>query len=123
MLTNNKPIERYADPRYLARVAIFHGPYQKQILTGYSINMSTGGVFIESSLILPEGTELTVKFKLANSDVIIVSKARVAWTNDPLSIKKETLPPGMGIQFLDLSLDDMHTIRVFLDLGNFIETW
>ena len=85
--------------------------------------MSTGGVFIESSVILPEDTELTLKFNLSNSDSLIVTKARVAWTNDPMSIKKETLPPGMGIQFIDLSLDDMRTIRVFLDLGNFIETW
>jgi len=123
MSTCKKPIERYSEPRCLARVAIFHGPYQKQLLTDYSINMSTGGVFIETSVILPEDTELTLKFNLSNSDTLIVAKARVAWTNDPMSIKKETLPPGMGLQFLDLSLEDMHTIRVFLDLGNFIETW
>ncbi len=34
-----------ANPRYLTRIAIFYGPYQKKILTDYSINMSTGGVF------------------------------------------------------------------------------
>ena len=85
--------------------------------------MSTGGVFIESGMILPEDSDLTVKFKLPNSDNIIVAKAIVAWVNDPSSLKKPSLPPGMGLQFLDLSLEDLHTIRAFLIEGNFQPTW
>jgi uncharacterized protein (TIGR02266 family) len=112
-----------ANPRYLTRIAIFYGSYQKKILTDYSINMSTGGVFIESSMILPEDTELTVKFNLPDSDTIISARARVAWLNDPLDLKKASLPPGMGLQFLTLSMEDMHTIRTFLDKGEFMPTW
>src|SRR6185369_12969593 len=81
-------LDARANPRYLTRIAIFYGPYQKKILTDYSINLSTGGVFIESNMILPEGTELTVKFNLPISDTIITTNARVAWTNDPLLLKK-----------------------------------
>ena len=116
-------LDTRANPRYLTRIAIFYGPYQKKILTEYSINLSTGGVFIESHMILPEGTELTVKFNLPNSDIIITTKASVAWTNDPLLLKKASLPPGMGLQFLTLSIEDMHTIRSFLDSGEFVPTW
>jgi uncharacterized protein (TIGR02266 family) len=123
MSSNQVSPEKRSDPRYLARIAIFHGPYQKQILTDYSININTGGVFIESRMILPENTELTVKFNLANSDRIIVARARVAWVNDPCSIKKASLPPGMGLQFLNLSMEDIHTIRTFLDNGEFTPTW
>ena len=117
------PPEKRSNPRFIARIAIFHGPYQKKILTDYSVNMSTGGVFIESSMILPEDSDVTVKFKLPNSDNIIVVKAIVAWVNDPSSLKKPSLPPGMGLQFLDLSLEDLHTIRAFLIEGNFQPTW
>src|SRR6185369_8869239 len=117
------PLDTRANPRYLTRIAIFYGPFQKKILTDYSINLSTGGVFIESSVILPEGTELTVKFNLPNSDIIITAKARVAWVNDPLVLKKASLPPGMGLQFLNLSIEDMHTIRTSLDNGKFTTTW
>jgi uncharacterized protein (TIGR02266 family) len=116
-------LDTRANPRYLTRIAIFYGPYQKKILTDYSINMSTGGVFIESSMILPEDTELTVKFNLPNSDTIISVSARVAWVNDPLELKKASLPPGMGLQFINLSIEDMHTIRTFLDTGEFMPTW
>lgn len=123
MSANQEPLDNRTNPRYLTRIAIFYGPYQKKILTDYSINMSTGGVFIESSMILPEDTELTVKFNLPNSDTIITVNARVAWTNDPAALKKPSLPPGMGLQFLDLSMEDMHTIRAFLDNGEFMPTW
>lgn len=111
------------DPRYLTRIAIFYGPFQKKLLINYSINMSTGGVFIESSMILPEDTELTVKFKLPDSETIIVAKVRVAWTNGPESLKKADLPHGMGLQFLDLSSEDMDAIRSCLDKCAFVPTW
>ena len=111
------------DPRYLTRIAIFYGPYQKKILTDYSINMSTGGIFIETSMILPEDTKLTVKFKLPHTDSMIIAKARVAWINDPLDLKKLFFPAGMGFQFLDLSSENMCTIRTYLDKGAFVPTW
>lgn len=123
MAASPDPPERRIYRRYLARIAIFYGLYQNDLLTDYSINISTGGVFIETRKILPEGTEVTVKFNLPNSDIIIVAKARVAWTNDPGFLKKETLPPGMGLQFIDLSLDDVHTIRTHLENGKFAPTW
>jgi uncharacterized protein (TIGR02266 family) len=111
------------DPRFLARIAIFNGPYQKELVTNYSVNVSSGGLFIETVKILPVDTLLLVKFKLPNMETVIVSKSRVAWINEPDSPKKPTLPPGMGIQFLDLSLDDMHAIRLFLDKGELVPTW
>lgn len=123
MSVNHDPLDNRANPRYLTRIAIFYGPYQKKILTNYSINMSTGGIYIESNLILPEDTELTVKFNLPNSDNIIIAKARVAWINDPVELKKESLPPGMGLQFSDLSIEALHTIRTYLDNGKFMPTW
>lgn len=123
MSIENEELEKRSNPRYLARIAIFHGLYQKQILTDYSINISTGGVFIESDEIFPEATELTVKFNLPDSDIIIVAKARVAWINEQGSLKKTSLPSGMGLLFLDLSMEDMNTIRTVLYNGNYMPTW
>jgi uncharacterized protein (TIGR02266 family) len=123
MRTDPKQSFGTIDPRYMARIAVFHGQYQKEVLTNYSVNISTGGIFIESSNVMPVGTELIVKFKLPTSDKVIESHARVAWTNDPCEKKKPSLPAGMGLQFLDLSLEDLHTIRVFVDKGEFVPTW
>lgn len=123
MIANQTHIERRSDPRYLARIAIFNGPYQKELVTDYTVNVSTGGLFIETSKILPIDTLLTLKFKLPDMDSVITCTSRVAWTNEPPVLKKPSLPPGMGIQFIDLSLDDMHAIRLFLDKGELLPTW
>ena len=96
----------------------------KQILmTNYTVNMSTGGVFLETDNILPVDTSLAIKFRLPGNDSIITCNARVAWNNVPGSLKKFSLPPGMGIQFLDLSLEDLQTIRHFLNEGDLKPVW
>jgi len=86
-------------------------------MTRYSVNMSTGGMFIETQNILPVNTSLEIKFKLPGNDTIITCNARVAWTNEPGHLKKHSLPPGIGIEFLDLSLEIMLAIRDYLE-GN-----
>jgi uncharacterized protein (TIGR02266 family) len=121
--SKHQELEKMTDPRNLARIAIFHGPYQKQVLTDYAINISTGGVFIESSRILPEDTEVTVKLNLPDSDTILIAKARVAWTNNPDSLKRTSLPSGMGLLFVDLSMEDMNTLREVLYYQKFVPTW
>jgi uncharacterized protein (TIGR02266 family) len=121
MTPDQELTEKRSDPRYLARIAIFYGVYQKDLLCDYSINISTGGVFVETNRVLAEGTELTVKFNLPDSDAVIVTHAKVAWVNDPNNIIKSSLPPGMGIQFL--SLNNLHTIRNYLENGKLVPTW
>lgn len=123
MAMSNEKIEQQADPRYKARIAIFNGPDQRRIISNYSVNMSTGGMFIETENFLPVDTLLTVKFKLPGNDAIISCNARVAWTNEPGNQRKLNLPPGMGLQFIDLSLHDLHLIRDYLHKGDLTPTW
>lgn len=115
--------EHLPDPRYLARIAIFNGTHQKVLFTDYTVNLSHGGLFIETANILAVGTQLMVKFKLPDMDKVITCNTRVAWTNEPGELRKPALPPGMGIQFLDLSLDDIHAIRAFINKGELVPTW
>ena len=111
------------DPRFRARIAIFNGPEQNRLVSDYTVNMSTGGLFIETGTILPVDTLFVVKFKLPGNDAIITCTARVAWTNEPGQLRKYSLPPGMGLQFLDLSLDNLHAIREYLEKGDLVPTW
>ncbi len=118
-----EPIEERVDPRFKARIAIFNGPDLRRLISNYTVNMSTGGVFIETDTILPVDTLLLVKFKLPDNDAIIACNARVAWTNEPGHLKKFSFPPGMGLQFLDLSLENMYVIRDYLNKGDLVPTW
>lgn len=112
-----------SDPRFMARIAIFNSLDQTRIMSNYSVNLSTGGVFIETDKILPVDTLLVVKFKLPDNEPIVTCKARVAWINEPGNLRKYSLPPGMGLQFIDLSLNNLHAIRHHLDKGNLVPTW
>jgi uncharacterized protein (TIGR02266 family) len=111
------------ETRKYLRLAIFNGPDQRILMSNYTVNMSTGGVFIESDNILPVDTPLVIKFNLPDNDIIITCNARVAWTNEPGHLKKLSFPSGMGIQFLDLSLENLQAIRILLKEGEFKPIW
>lgn len=109
--------------RFKIRLAIFYGPGEQDLMTDYSVNMSTGGVFIESGKILPVDTPLMVEFRLPINNKLITCKARVAWVNEPGAPVKPSLPPGMGVQFLELTLENIRAIRNFLRKFDLEPTW
>jgi uncharacterized protein (TIGR02266 family) len=111
------------EDRKKIRLAIYNGPDQQQLMTNYSVNMSSGGLFIETENIRSVDTPLVIKFKLPDTGRIITSKARVAWINEPGNLKKYSLPPGMGIQFIDLSLENLQAIRNFLRICEIKPVW
>lgn len=85
---------------FKARLTISDGPDKNKSITCYVVNMSTGGMFIEASEMLPVDTLLTIELMLPGTEAPLTCKARVAWTNEPCSLKKQSLPYGMGLQFL-----------------------
>ena len=58
-----------------------------------------------------------------NSQDRVACQARVAWANDPVNPKKPHMPAGMGVQFTDISLDDLHAIRRFLEHSELDASW
>lgn len=88
------------DSRFKVRLTIFNGPDENRPITNYVVNMSTGGMFIEASKIFPVDTLLSIEVMLPGKETPLKCKARVAWTNEPPSLKKQSLPYGMGLQFL-----------------------
>jgi uncharacterized protein (TIGR02266 family) len=120
--TSEQPAEKI-EPRFRVRLAIYYGSEQQQLMTNYSVNMNSGGIFIETDRILPVDTPLVVEFMLPGKGKLIACKARVAWTNESGDRKSPHLPAGMGLQFMDLSLEDIHAIRDFLEIGGLSPTW
>jgi uncharacterized protein (TIGR02266 family) len=119
----NTVLEQRYEPRYKARLAIYYGPSHQNIMRDYSINVSTGGIFVETDEPLPEDTNLFIKFMLPVMDDPITCKSKVAWTNEPGRIKSQELPAGMGLQFLDLPLDSIHSIREYIYDGGLEPEW
>ena len=83
--------------------------------SGFTHDLSQGGVFIVSyQQLQPPGTEVTIELGLVGGAEI---KARgvVRWVRDPQHLDDDSEPPGMGIQFLDLTAEDEELIQTFVD--------
>lgn len=84
------------------------------MLTNFTFDLSSLGMFIKTEEIQPAGTPLNLVFELPDLDREVRCSGRVAWINHPDNIIKPSFPPGMGVQFLDLSIDDLRTIFAFV---------
>jgi uncharacterized protein (TIGR02266 family) len=111
-------VQERTDQRFKSRLPINYSVMTREILNDYSIDLNTGGLFLETDRPLMVDTTLNLEFKLPTNGSTIRCKARGAWVNDPVQRKKPNLPPGMGVQFLDISLSDMNAIRDYLKNEN-----
>lgn len=106
-------VERGA-PRVEARLSVHYGDELGTELTDFAINISTGGLFLETDQTLAVGSALKLQFPVPGRLSPIVCRARVAWVNLQENAAKSHLPAGMGIQFVDLPLEDLQVIRDFV---------
>jgi uncharacterized protein (TIGR02266 family) len=123
MSGNNESFTHSSLPRFNADLVISYGPEQKQLKADHAVNLSIGGVFIKTTKILPIDTPVVVKFKLTANDTLISCSARVAWANEPGAMLNQSLPPGMGLKFIDLSLVDFRALRDYLHKDYFAPDW
>ncbi len=110
-------------PRFIARLRIRYGEQSEMLLANYSLNLSTGGVFIETTDYLPIDTILSIEFILPDNKRSICCKGRVAWQNRPDAPVNPNLPAGMGLQFLDISLEDMNAVRQYIKKEALLPFW
>jgi uncharacterized protein (TIGR02266 family) len=101
--------------RFQVRVPVLYR-VAPHVLTGnYSVDLTSGGMFIETQEVVPVCTPLQVAFTLPGSnDTTIHCIARVAWLNDPAVRRTSLLPPGMGLEFVDMDKSQTDAIRQYL---------
>ena len=81
---------------------------------GTAVNLNLGGMFLSSEYIYPIDTRLSLEFTLPGYRMPLNCSARVAWVNHPEWIKKNNLPCGMGLEFLDMSGSSEAALRDFM---------
>ncbi|HTP66454.1 MAG TPA: TIGR02266 family protein [Geobacteraceae bacterium] len=109
--------------RFGVRLRVHYGAFPGDLLNDYSIDLSTGGLFLATDHILSADTPLNMEFMLPENEATIRCKGRVAWINDKEGRKKTSLPAGMGVQFLDLTLADLDAIRDYIKKANLEPLW
>lgn len=105
------PRERRASPRInLESEVTFSG--HDNFYTGFAEDISEGGLFLNTYDIKPMGTEVDLHFSLPDGTEV-QARAVVRWvreTRDPDS----DVPPGMGLQFVELGQESKVAIEAFL---------
>jgi len=91
-----------AGPRIPVRMVLRCGPAPLDLRSGCALDLSAGGLFVETSKLLPVGTVIHIELPLPDLEQPPRVQGRVAWVNHPEWVKKPKLPAGMGIQFLPL---------------------
>jgi uncharacterized protein (TIGR02266 family) len=109
--------------RIKAQIRVYYGPAPQKLLSEFSVDLSTGGLYVKTDYPLPADESLTLRFTLPDQHRMVTCKARVAWVNPKKNPRKPELPPGMGIQFVELSLEDMKSIRRFLEHNELEPSW
>jgi uncharacterized protein (TIGR02266 family) len=105
-------VAQRADVRVPLKMEVKYG--SGQLLTGYSVDLSAGGLFLATEHLLSIDASLSLKFYLPDQVQPICCLGSVAWLNSPESPCDQALPIGMGIRFLNLAIEDMSQIRELL---------
>jgi uncharacterized protein (TIGR02266 family) len=69
--------------------------------TGFTQNISSGGLFLATNLIRPIGSIIEFDLKLGSGRGQLPLKGEVRWVREPSEFTRD-VPPGMGLKFIDL---------------------
>ena len=100
--------------RMKAELRVYYGPSQKMLLYGFSVDMSSGGLFLNTEAQFSVDDRLILSFTLPDVDKTVTCRAMVAWVNSKDEPRKPELPAGIGIRFLDPSTEYLESIQSLL---------
>ena len=109
--------ERRASIRIKVELRVYYGPHHSKLLTGYSVDLSAGGLFLSATG--PFEVNDIVKLKFAVPGVegdAVTCYARVAWINPGGNQAKPDYPVGAGLQFVELAPENLASIKGFLEV-------
>lgn len=82
-------------------------------ITDYIINISKGGIFINTTKPLPVGTKIRILFSIPDIPLPFDLMGIVRWVN-PVGHSSHSLP-GMGIEFLEMEETVKKRIEKFIN--------
>ncbi len=105
-----KPTQRRVHERVSLCAEISMGS-DSNFFTGFTNDISEGGVFVATVNLLPIGTQIDLSFSLPGGPKID-GKGEVRWLREFDEKNPETFP-GMGIRFLDIPAPSVEAIHAF----------
>ena len=84
---------------------------ESQFYSGFSENLSEGGIFVATHLLRPIGARIEVVFTLPRVAKPIRIEGAVRWVREHTETSEA--PPGIGIEFATVRKEDLEAIRRF----------
>jgi uncharacterized protein (TIGR02266 family) len=106
-----------AAPRVPVRVPVALAPIDGPPgapLEGQTVDVSVGGVYVETVDPPPAGARLAAEFTLPGFTVPVVARAVVVWVNRSPEKVKEGVPAGMGLRFVDIAPGAKGVLELFV---------
>ena len=116
-MNSPNPTPRWEERRVSPRVKLctpIHLASHSNFYTGFTDNISEGGVFVATHNVFPVGTIVRLELMLPGDDEPIDVLGEVRWTVE----YSETSDghPGLGVKFIQLSERNAERIRRFTSL-------
>lgn len=109
-------MSRISPRKILKARVIFEDEFGEDFLYFISSNISTSGIFIQTTLPLASGTKVFLKFCLyvGDSPIRVAAEVMRQFTERRGPGRKKPIVPGIGLKFLGLSQDDFLKIEKFM---------
>jgi uncharacterized protein (TIGR02266 family) len=78
--------------------------------TGLTMNVSEGGVFVATHVLLDPGALVSMHLELPKARILALGEVR--WRREYTG--DDDIPPGMGVQFVNLDEAALEAIRTFV---------
>lgn len=116
-MNNTGNLERRSSIRIKVELRVYYGPHQSKLLTGYSVDLGAGGLFLSTTCPFDINDIVKLKFTVPGEEKETVDcNARVAWINQEGNQYKTEYPVGAGFEFVDLASKSIDSIVNFLEV-------
>lgn len=106
--------DRRRQGRYKARLKVrFRTP--RAFAQEYTINISKGGIFVQTGLRLDREDPVEVVLCLPHTEREITLHGRVAWVLDQEQAKAAGRPAGLGLEIIDLKTEDREIFELYIE--------
>lgn len=109
------------EKRIKSHIHIHYGPYQNIVIKGHGLDISTGGLYLKTELPLTINEHISLIFHVPYRTDPVTCNAKVAWTNPAIGKRKPELPPGVGVEFIDLTQEELSSISYFIKKNGCLE--
>ena len=94
---------------FVRKVTLVRGKAVEEV---FVIDLGLAGVFVERPEPIPVGEQVDIRLPMPDSEIPLKARCRVAWWHpEGARLASKSLPPGAGLEFVEMSAVDRARLR------------